>query len=198
MGGMNAFTYGVRSRPYFGEVVCGDGSVILESDKGLFIAIIDSLGHGQSAAKLSREMELSINRENSFDLQWLLKKLDEEFRGSIGAAVTLFTLDRKKKKFECLNVGNNCVRVISHTSTSLNAQPGIVGERIPSLIPTSDNYEVGDMFVLTTDGIKEHFSLSDCPTLKYETAETATDIIMERFSKRHDDATVIVVRCDDE
>ncbi|RTZ24393.1 SpoIIE family protein phosphatase [Vibrio penaeicida] len=195
---MSAFTYGVRSRPYFGEVVCGDGSVILESDKGLFVAIIDSLGHGQNAAKLSREMEDSINKENSFDLQWLIKKLNEEFKGSIGAAVTLFTLDRINKKFECINIGNNCVRIISHSSSSLSAQPGIVGERIPSLMPISDNYQFGDMFVLTTDGIKEHFCLSECPTLRYETAENASSIIMERFSKRHDDATVIVVRCDDE
>lgn len=198
MGAMSPFSYSVRSRPFYGEVVCGDGSVILESDEGLFVAVIDSLGHGQHAASLSRKIEESIQNESSFDLKWLLNKLNEEFKGSIGAAITLFTLNRATKTFECVGVGNNSVRVFSKSTMSLGSQPGIVGERIPTLNPFSDRYVDGDMFVLTTDGIKEHFDLSECPTLKYETADSASGIIMERFSKRHDDATVIVVRCSDE
>ncbi|MFB3133196.1 MAG: hypothetical protein ACE10K_11810 [Rhodothermales bacterium] len=36
-------------RPYFGETVSGDAVVVREVDHGLFVGIIDVLGHGREA-----------------------------------------------------------------------------------------------------------------------------------------------------
>ncbi len=194
---MKRYSYGVRTRPYYGELVCGDGFVIDEHESGLFIVLIDSLGHGHNAANLSRQMEKYLYQLNSHDLVWVVQNLHDNFFGSIGAAVTLFSIDTQCHHFTCINIGNNSVRYFSETQVRMDPQPGVIGERIPTLQQKSDSYNNGDMFILSTDGISSSFSLSEYPTLQYQTADQVADFIMEKFSKRHDDATVIVVRCGD-
>jgi serine/threonine protein phosphatase PrpC len=54
--------------------------------------------------------------------------------------------------------------------------------------------EAGDLLLLTTDGVKERFSVEDYPGLLGDTPAVVARQVVQRFGKEHDDATCIAVR----
>ncbi|EEY99695.1 serine phosphatase RsbU regulator of sigma subunit [Vibrio sp. RC586] len=190
------FDIAVRQVPYFGEPEAGDGYLVYQNEDDLLVVIIDALGHGTHAAELARAMEKYLKEKANFDLTWLMKSLHERFLGSLGAAVTMLHLDSRNYQFSGIGIGNNLLRKVNRRTQSFYAQPGIVGEMIPSLREFQGAFQPQDWFVLTTDGIRENLDLDEAgaPWLQHSARQIAS-YYMEHFSKYHDDATVIVVRC---
>jgi negative regulator of sigma-B (phosphoserine phosphatase) len=52
----------------------------------------------------------------------------------------------------------------------------------------------GDVLVLHTDGVKEHFDLEDYPELLVDDAETVANHIINQFGGAEDDACCIALR----
>ncbi|EMB51888.1 SpoIIE family protein phosphatase [Vibrio mimicus] len=190
------FDIAVRQVPYFGEPEAGDGYMVYQNEDDLLVVIIDALGHGPNAADLARAMERFLNEKANFDLTWLMQSLHEHFMGSLGAAVTMLHLDCRKNQFSGVGIGNNLLRKVNHSAQSFHAQPGVVGEMIPTLRQFQGTFQPEDWFILTTDGIRENLDLheADVPWAQSSALRMAS-YYMDHFSKHHDDATVIVVRC---
>ncbi|MBW3695020.1 serine/threonine protein phosphatase [Vibrio sp. T187] len=192
------FSHYHRIEPYLGEVESGDGLVIQQSDKDLLVVIIDVLGHGSKAAKLARKMENFIEGNLTFDLLWLMTKLHKKFLEYQGAAVTMVYFNGETKKIKGVGVGNTLVRKCGMPWQSFHSQPGIVGELLPTLRCFEGRFVSGDVFLFTTDGIKENIDAHECESVQYQSLQSFSNYLFDNFSKQYDDSTVIVVRYDDE
>jgi serine phosphatase RsbU (regulator of sigma subunit) len=62
--------------------------------------------------------------------------------------------------------------------------------------PQTLQLEAGDVVVLYTDGVRDHFSSDDYPGLFHDQPKEVVRKIVERFGKNHDDAGCIAVRCE--
>ncbi|SJN59462.1 Stage II sporulation protein E (SpoIIE) [Vibrio ruber DSM 16370] len=191
------FDWYSRSIPCVGESESGDGLLVREHDNVLMVAIIDVLGHGQEAAHLAREMEGYLDgcfNNRSFDgVSQLLEQMHDYFRGSLGAAVTLVSFNLRTRVFQGVGVGNTLMRKCGDDWVSYFAQPGIVGEMIPTLNLFQGTFSNNDRFLLTTDGIKENLDLRECHFVQYRPLPQFVSFLIERFGKPHDDITVMVL-----
>lgn len=192
------FSYSSRAVPYFGELETGDGFFIQEFSDDLLVVIIDALGHGSKASKLAREIEGFLEGNGCEDVEWLITELHRVFLGSVGAAITMVFFDATRKSAYGIGVGNTLVRQLVNEKRSFPAQPGIVGEMLPTLHPFQFNFSDGDVFVFTTDGIKENISAECFSNAHNESVELLSSKFIESFSKPYDDATAIAVRYSDE
>ncbi|WP_019275304.1 SpoIIE family protein phosphatase [Vibrio coralliilyticus] len=192
------FAYSSRTVPYFGELETGDGFFIQEFSDDLLVVIIDALGHGSKAAKLARDIEGFLEGHGCEDVEWLITEIHRSFLGSIGAAITIVFFDAGSKSAYGVGIGNTLVRQIANEKRSFPAQPGIVGELLPTLHPFQFAFADGDVFMFTTDGIKENINFELLPNANNETVEYLSSKFIETFSKPYDDATAIAVRYTDE
>ncbi|MFB2862059.1 SpoIIE family protein phosphatase [Aeromonas sp. MdU4] len=186
----------MRQSPCFGEVSSGDGVVVLTREQGALIVVIDVLGHGDSAALLAREMEMFIKECPVLSLTGLMEMVHQHFKGTLGAAITMLSIDFAKNLFQVVGVGNVLLR--KHDCgkwVSFHAQSGIVCEMIPTLISHEGTFETHDLFIMTSDGIRENIPLEEELSLLYWSPSQIAGYMMDHFSKHYDDATVVVARC---
>jgi len=81
-------------RPCQGERVSGDAVVIHSLEQGLFVAIVDVLGHGTEANELTHVIEAYLNRYYSRDVSGVIERLHQHLKGTRGAAVGLCAIDK--------------------------------------------------------------------------------------------------------
>jgi hypothetical protein len=86
-------------RPCDGETLSGDAVVVHSDDAGVFVAVIDALGHGPNAHELARELSGVLSKW----LTWVstpnpdgaLAVLHESARGTRGAVAAVAWLDSR-------------------------------------------------------------------------------------------------------
>jgi serine phosphatase RsbU (regulator of sigma subunit) len=176
------------------EDECGDTGFVRESEGEYFIALVDVLGHGKEAHRhaLLAEQYLVQNRQG--DLVDVLKGLHTHLKGTRGAVAALCRLETATGHLKYVGMGNISVRILGPNPSRLVPRDGIVGYSMSTPKEATMRLSDGDVLVLYSDGLKEHFDLSECPgVLTGNAAEIATELL-ERFSKGDDDASCIVVR----
>jgi hypothetical protein len=85
--------------------------------------------------------------------------------------------------------------------THLVCEPGMVGVRHGGFRSTSRALHVrevpvraGDVLVMFTDGLRTATTLLDDPELRRERPLGIAQVLLERYGRDHDDATVLVAR----
>jgi negative regulator of sigma-B (phosphoserine phosphatase) len=185
-----------RVRPCPGHQVSGDAVVIRDLEDGLFIAIVDVLGHGPEAHELTHVIDAYLSRFGSADVAGLMSRAHDYLRGTRGAAVGFCAIDAKTGRLEYAGVGNTAIRRFGRTETRLVSQDGVLGHNMRSPLHQALQLEPGDVVVLYTDGVSDRFTSDDYPgVLRHSPDEVASNIV-QRFGKGHDDAACIAVRYD--
>ncbi len=184
-----------RSFFYHKDIECGDTGLIKEFDNKVFIAIVDVLGHGNEAYKLAVICHDFLEKNYRNDLIETMRALHEYIKGSRGAAAGLCLLDTNAGILKYVGVGNITARKFGLNRVRLVSTNGIVGYAIKTLKEETMKLNDGDVFVLYTDGVQEHFELGDYPEILRDEAKTIATHIIQQFGKDEDDATCIVVRC---
>ena len=181
-------------RPCRGETLSGDAVVICSLEQGLFLAIVDVLGHGPEAHELTHVIDAYLARYGTSDVSGLMTRLHQHLKGTRGAAVGLCAIDAVTGRTDYVGIGNTAMRRFGKTETRLVSQDGVLGQNMRTPRPQSLQLESGDLIVLYTDGVSDRFSLEDYPgVLRHPPREVAGNIV-QRFGKDHDDAGCIVVR----
>lgn len=181
-------------RPCQGEVVCGDGIVVLPlPGEGVLLGMIDVLGHGREAAQLARHIESWLKQHASTDLLGMLAGLHKELRGSRGSAVTLARL-APDGLLEWVGVGNTMLRKINTTTTTCFAQPGTVGEILRTPRIQSLQVLARDVLLLNSDGIAEHLPMESLLTIAQLPIAQMAKEVLARFGKPHDDCACLLLR----
>lgn len=189
--------YFLSKRPLPGheDTECGDTGMIKKFNNKVFIAILDVLGHGKEAHKTADICEkfLEKNYRNK-DLIEIMKNLHEHIKGSRGAVVCLCIVDVKTGDVKCVGIGNIAIRKFGSSSVRIIPRSGIIGYVMPA--PKEEILKLydGDILVLYTDGVKEHFELEDYPELLKDDAKTIATHIIHQFGKEEDDAACIALR----
>jgi len=181
-------------RPCRGERLSGDAVVIRPLEQGLFVAIVDVLGHGPEAHELTHVIDTYLARYGSADVSGVMKRLHQHLKGTRGAVVGLCAIDAATGLIEYAGIGNTAIRRFGKAETRLVSQAGVLGHNMRTLRPQTLQLEPGDLVVLYTDGVSDRFTADDYPgVLRHPPEEVASNIV-KRFGKDHDDAACIAVR----
>ena len=181
-------------RPYPGENVSGDCAVISEVDGGLLVSIIDVLGHGWEAYKLARTIEQDLSTVVSQKPLDVMTRLNERLQGSIGAAAGIGFVDLNKKQINYIGVGNTVIRKFGSEQLRLISRDGVLGRITQYPMLGTMKIKPGEIVLLYTDGVRDHFVLAEYPQLLSDTPRTITRSVIEKFGKAHDDATCIALK----
>lgn len=181
-------------RPCLGERVSGDTVIVRSFEQGLFIAIVDVLGHGPEAHALTPVIDDYLGRYGSADVRAVVTRLHQRLRGTRGAAAGLCAIEMPGARVSYTAIGNTRMRRFGSTETRLVAQDGVLGQNMRTPRCQTLQLEPGDMLVLYTDGISDRFSVHDYPSLLHHAPAQVASNIVKRFGKDHDDAACIAVR----
>lgn len=186
-------------RPYEGETLAGDAVLLQWEAQGLFVAVIDVLGHGRDAHALAVRLGESV-------VQWLsrvsvpsakesLAVLHQAACGTRGAIAGVAWLDGRTCQGNVAGIGNVRCRLFGSVTKSVPFGDGVLGSRMRSPIQTAFGLLPGDVFLLFSDGITDRFSVNEYSTLTLDPAPVIAFNLVRRFGKAHDDASCAVVRC---
>jgi negative regulator of sigma-B (phosphoserine phosphatase) len=181
-------------RPCQGEWQSGDTVVIQPLEHGLFVAIIDVLGHGPEAHELTHVIEAYLARYGTSDVSGLMTRLHQHLKGTRGAVAGLCAIDAATGRINYAGIGNTVLRRFGKAETRLVSQDGVLGQNMRTPLPQTLQLDPGDLIVLYTDGVSDRFTSDDYPGVLHHTPKEVASNIVQRFGKDHDDAACIAVR----
>ncbi len=188
------FDFDTLVRKKLGERVSGDAVVAVEHRDGLFVAVVDGLGHGPPAAVVAERAKAFLADAAAPDVGRVLQRLHEHLRGTIGAVASVAFLHAATGDVLVAGVGNISVRIFGSASTRFTPDAGVVGQRVRSIRELHARVVVGDVLVMHTDGVSERFELKDYPRLLGHGPADITRSLVRRFGKDHDDAGCVAVK----
>jgi len=181
-------------RSCHGEYLSGDAVVIRPLEHGLFVAIVDVLGHGPEAHELTHVIEAYLVRYGTSDVSGLMTRLHQHLRGTRGAVAGLCAIDAATGRTNYAGIGNTVMRRFGKAETRLVSQDGVLGQNMRTPLPQTLQLDAGDLIVLYTDGVSDRFTSDDYPGVLLHAPKEVASNIVQRFGKNHDDAACIAVR----
>ena len=181
-------------RPCKGETLSGDAVVIKPLEHGLFVAIVDVLGHGPEAHEVACMIERYLGRYGSSEVSSLMKTLHQHLKGTRGAAAGLCTIDASTGRTDYVGIGNTALRRFGKVETRLVSKDGVLGQNMRTPLHQSLQLEPNDLLVFYTDGVSDRFTSDDYPGVFRHAPKEVVNNIVQRFGKDHDDAACIAVR----
>ncbi len=174
---------------------CADLGCIKENKESLFFAIADVAGHGDSAHRLSLVIEKYFSKNYKKNILDLMKDLHTFLKGSRGAVAAAGFLDKKTGVVEYVGLGNISVRKFGGENIKFISNEGIIGYVIPTPKIERVQLTAGEGLLLHTDGIYNHFDVSNCPDDLFDrNAKHIAEGVIKHFYKGNDDAACIAIR----
>ncbi len=181
-------------RPLTGNVECGDTGIIKEFGDKVFMAVVDVLGHGESAHRVAKTCKEFLQTHYRGGLVEIMHGLDQHIKGSQGAVAGLCHLDLKTGEVKYVGTGNITARKFGSCAVRMVSRSGIIGYVMPTPREEKMALHDGDAMLLYTDGVKKHFELADYPELLKDDAKTIATHVIHQFGKEDDDAACIASR----
>ncbi len=189
--------WAVAARALPGEERSGDLHVVEPFPAGVLVAAVDGLGHGDDAAHAAETAADILIRYAHEPPLHLIRLCHEGLRATRGVAMSVASLTRANHTMSWLGVGNvECSLFRGNGGSrpareSLLLRGGVVGYKLPRLLPSVVPVEPGDVLVFVTDGIGGYSF--DGPWVTEQPARIA-EAILARFARATDDALVLVAR----
>jgi negative regulator of sigma-B (phosphoserine phosphatase) len=180
-----------------GQGVSGDSYVVEPAAAGLLVAVVDAIGHGPEAARVATRVIDIVREHRESSLISIMEICHAELRSTRGATMSLAQLAGSSQTMSWIGVGS--VAVVLQRSHAegcsgiehLLVRSGVVGDRVPILMPSYVDFNPGDRLIMTTDGIRRDFA--DALPRGRDPAELARALLRE-FGSQADDALVLVIR----
>ena len=183
------------NRPFPGQKLSGDFTLVREVGTSLLVGVIDVSGHGPAAHGLATELGMALTTATTLDLETLLRTLHERCQGTRGAAAGLAVLNRASRQLTFAGVGNVHIRVIGKKNWHGVSRDGILGERMRNVLPQTILLETGNLVVVASDGCSESAKtrvlIAGTPLAAAQIAEK----LIADTAKSTDDAACVVVKC---
>jgi phosphoserine phosphatase RsbX len=195
-GTMPLLQYWVVGRPIPGEQECGDQYLVADFAGGALAAVIDGLGHGDEAAAAAKHAVAALAEQASAPVVALMQRCHEKLRRMRGAVMTLASFNAADSTITWLGVGNvECMLLRAGARQAKPATPmlrgGIVGDRLPPLLPATVPVQPGDLLLLATDGIASAF-IRD---LRYpDDPQRLVHHLFSHYARDTDDALILGVQ----
>ncbi|HYE49057.1 MAG TPA: ATP-binding protein [Azospirillaceae bacterium] len=178
-----------------GEEACGDGWAFAGDANGLTLLVADGLGHGPQAATAASEAVRLFRRRPGVPVAEMLEALHAGLRATRGAAVAVARLEPAGHRMVFGGIGNIAGTLITDgqvkKAVSHNGTAGVSARRFQEFV-----YPVGNdsLLVMQSDGIGTGWDLGRYPGLASRDPLLVAGVIYRDFSRRRDDATVVVAR----
>lgn len=188
--------YWVAGRPFPGERECGDQYLVAGFAGGALVAVLDGLGHGERAAEAARHAVEILDAHASEPVVVLMQLCHDKLRRMRGVVMTLASFSEADSSITWLGVGNvECMLLRSGARNTKPASPllrgGIVGDRLPPLLPATVPVQPGDLLLLATDGIASAF-IRD---LRYpDEPQRLVNHLFSQYARNTDDALILGVQ----
>jgi len=176
------------------EAECGDTGVIKEVDNRCFLALVDVLGHGREAHAVALTAQAYLEQNCFKEPVEVMQGLHACLKGTRGAVAAICRLDIATGELAYAGMGNIVVRVLGPRAARFVSRDGVVGYMISTVKQQAVKLLAGDVLVMHSDGIKEHFELSGRPDILSGSAKSIATALLEQFWKQNDDASCIVLR----
>lgn len=172
-----------------GEQCCGDAVLVQREENSIFLALIDSLGHGPKAAEMSDKLKDYLKKYHYLPLDELLQKAHRHFEASRGAALALCRL-YEDGRLEYIGLGNVVVRILEHQQEQLLvSKDGVLGQRARQFQVSHHQLLPGYALMMYSDGIKGRPLYRKSWPLR-GTPELLSDII-ENYGRSYDDLSIV-------
>jgi len=130
-------------------------------------------------------------REEPVDV---MKGLHAHLKGTRGAVAAICRLNTGTGELTYVGVGNITVRVLGPRAFRLLSGDGIVGYMISTAREQKSTLLVGEVLVMYSDGIRDHFELYECAGILTGGAKAIASGLLQQFGKEDDDASCIALR----
>lgn len=186
---------GVVMVPYPGETRCGDGWAERHTNTHSIYMIVDGLGHGPGAAEAADEALAAFGRVESVSAIDILEEAHFALRKTRGAAMSVASIDRYKRKLQFAGVGNVSGSVITPSkSQSMVSHSGIIGHTMARMQDFMYEWPAGATLLMFSDGISTQANLLKYPGLLSRSPLLGAAVIYRDFTRHRDDATVLISR----
>lgn len=184
-----------EGRPYPGETVSGDGWAIDWDDDACRVAVIDGLGHGPHAARATDAAIAALSAHPTLPPAEALRRCHLDLHGTRGAAISIARIEPLAGRLLYAGVGNVEARLWHDGEQERPITfRGIVGVTLPTIRTFELTLGADWTLLLHTDGVSARFGGSEIlDALEREPLELAP-LLLERWSRPLDDATVVVIR----
>lgn len=162
-GSTPLFDYWVATRPIPGQSESGDQFLVAPFDGGVLIAVVDGLGHGADAASAARAALATLAAHAGEPVVALAQRCHHALKRTRGVVMSIASCNAADNSLTWLGIGNvegMLVRADAPAAgrrASLLLRGGIVGDRLPTLLPATLPLHRGDLLFFATDGIQSAF-----------------------------------------
>jgi hypothetical protein len=185
---------GTHVRPCDGEAVAGDAVVVKPCADGVFLSLIDALGHGREAAKVALLAIHYLKQKASPDVVEVLCGLNEHLKGSRGAMAVVAFAQSADATIRCTGIGNVMVRRIGDREESFPWPDGIVGIRFRTPRLCQVRLGLNDALLVHSDGVAESLSNAVASDLLNQPVEAIARRVVLDHGRLYDDAACLVAR----
>lgn len=177
-----------------GEPVSGDACWVDVREQTVVLALVDGLGHGEGAAMAAERCVASFTRHHGLGISDMLAMAHRDLRGTRGAVATIARIRPSERVVEIAGVGNTSAVLFGGGGSSRQSPivtPGVLGSAYRSTVVQRLPFELGDLLVLHSDGLRTRF---DALGLRLNSAQLAAEELVSSHGKASDDASCIVAR----
>jgi hypothetical protein len=177
-----------------GEDVCGDAWSVSNVGGVRTLLVADGLGHGPDAAEASVEAVRLFHRYNGHTVTNLLDYIHGGLRATRGAAVSIARFDPEARKIVFSGIGNVAGMLSTATETKrMVSMAGTAGFNVRKIQSFDYPFERG-LVILYSDGLASSFTIERYANLAALHPSLIAAILYRDFTRRRDDATVLVAR----
>lgn len=177
------------------EPVCGDAwSSKHTQDRSVYV-VADGLGHGVLAAEASQEAIRVFDEASDRSPEQILKDIHGALAKTRGAAVSVAEILHGKRLLNYAGAGNITGVIWSKgMSRSMVSMNGTVGHSVGKFQSFSYPWEPNSMLIMHSDGLATRWSLEQYPGLAQRHPALIAAVLYRDFSRKRDDATIVVSR----
>lgn len=191
---MTETEYYLAKMPLLSEKECGDTGIIKEFDNKIFAAVVDVLGHGKNAYRLTLVIEKFLEENYRQNLTHIMRDLHVHIKGSVGAAGILCLLDLDSGQLEYTGIGNLTIRIFGMKNKRLLSGDGVIGYIMTTPKENMITLSPNDILLVHSDGINAHFEAAEYPGIHTHPAREIAAGVLDRFNKGIDDAICFALR----
>jgi hypothetical protein len=189
--------WGLATHTLAGNAESGDRHLVQLSLKGVLLAAVDGVGHGDEAAVAARIAVSTLEGHCEDSVLSLLQRCHDALSWTRGAVISLASYNHDDSTLTWAGVGNVEGLVVRTLPLAAPAQEvmllrgGVVGHQLPRLYASVIQVSPGDTLLFATDGVRADFVERVTPKLP---PQLLADRILSECAKKTDDALVLVTR----
>jgi hypothetical protein len=191
------FLLGAVCVPHPGERVSGDSwTAISISPAVTLVALVDGLGHGESAAEAAREAMRVIRSAPERSPAAHVDAAHGALRATRGAALAVAQVDLARRSVNFAGVGNISATLQSASASArgMTSHNGTVGHVMRKAHPFMYEWPAGGTLVMHTDGINTHWRMDQYPGIDGLDPAILAAALYRDHTRGRDDATVVTFR----